>query len=165
MKLRYLAAALVLTLCAFTLPPQNKQALPNLTIKDVNGNPVNVADYGKSGKITVISFWATWCSPCIKELRNINELLPDWQKDYGVQLVAVSIDNSKNVLKVKPFVDGQGWKFDVLLDTNEDLKRALNVTNPPVTFLVDKQGNIVYTHTGYIEGDEYELEKKIKEIK
>ncbi len=157
---------MVAACCVFAvaLAQGGSNSLPNLVLKDTNGANVNVSDYGKSGKITVMSFWATWCSPCIKELRNVNELLPDWEKDYNVQLVAVSLDNTKTSLKVKPFADGQGWGFPILLDVNEDLKRALNVTNPPVTFLLDTDGKIVYTHTGYLEGDEFELEKQIKAL-
>jgi cytochrome c biogenesis protein CcmG, thiol:disulfide interchange protein DsbE len=91
-------------------------------------------------------------------------LYDEWQEKYGLELVAVSTDNSRNVPKVKPFVDGQGWEFDCLLDINEDLKRALNAPLIPYTVLLDQKGNIVYTHTGYIEGDEYMLEEKIKAL-
>ncbi|MFA7379642.1 MAG: TlpA disulfide reductase family protein [Bacteroidia bacterium] len=143
---------------------QNTQSLPDLVLKDLNGKNKNVSDYAKSGKITIISFWATWCSPCVKELSNIQGLIDDWRNNYDVQLVAVTIDNAKNSLKVKPFVEGKGWDYDVLFDINEDLKRALNAPSVPYTILLDKTGNIVYTHNGYVEGDEFELEKKIKEI-
>lgn len=143
---------------------QNNQTMPEILLKDVNGKVKNVNDYSKSGKITIISFWATWCTPCKKELSNLNELYDDWKVKYGLELVSVSTDNSRNVPKVKPFVDGQGWVFDCLLDVNEDLKRALNAPLIPYTVLLDQKGNIVYTHTGYIEGDEYTLEEKIKSL-
>ncbi len=61
-------------------------------------------------------------------------------------------------------VNALNWGFDILMDPNGDLQRAMNVANPPVTFLIDQRGNIVYTHTGYVEGDEYELEDHIKEL-
>ena len=138
--------------------------LPAITLKDIDGNDVNIADYGVNGKITVISFWATWCKPCIKELKNINELLDDWIDEYDVEVVAISVDDSRNMNKVKPFASGMGWNFDVLMDPNGELQRAMNVANPPVTFLIDQEGNIVYTHTGYVEGDEYELEEHIIEV-
>jgi peroxiredoxin len=144
---------------------QNTQTMPDMILKDVNGKNKNVSDYSKNGKITIISFWATWCTPCKKELVNINDnMLDDWKNKYGVELVAVSTDNSKNVLKVKPYVDGMGWEFDCLLDVNEDLKRSLNAPIVPYTVLLDRAGNIVYTHIGYMEGDEYVLEEKIKSI-
>lgn len=139
-------------------------ALPDITVKNMDGEDVNLNSYGTNNKITIISFWATWCKPCIKELKNMNELIEEWQENYDVELVAVSVDDSRNMVKVKPMVNGLGWDFDILLDPNGDVQRAMNVANPPVTFLVDKMGNIVYTHTGYVEGDEYELEEHIKEI-
>ena len=144
---------------------KSKQSLPDLVLKDINGNNINIKTYGSNGKITIISFWATWCKPCIKELKNVDALLEEWTEKYNVELVAVSMDNARNAIKVKPTVTGNGWEFDVLLDPNGDLARVLNVTNPPVTFLIDQNGNIVYTHTGYLEGDEYDLEKEIIKIK
>ncbi len=141
------------------------QTLPDIVLKDVNGNNVNLKTYGENGKITIISFWATWCKPCIKELKNVDALMEEWAAKYNVELVAVSMDNARNAIKVKPTVVGYSWEFDVLLDPNGDLARAMNVTNPPVTFLIDQEGKIVYTHTGYLEGDEYELEKEIIKLK
>jgi peroxiredoxin len=141
-----------------------KQTLPDLSLKDINGKMVNVKDYAKKGKMVIISFWATWCTPCKKELNNINELYEEWKTKYDVIVVAVSIDNARNVMKVKPYVDGQAWPFDVLLDVNSDMMRAMNVVNPPHTFLLDKTGNIVYSHTGYLEGDEFTLEEKMKAL-
>jgi thiol-disulfide isomerase/thioredoxin len=131
----------------------------------MNGKKVNVADYGKSGKITILSFWATWCIPCKKELANMAELQEDWAKKYNTQIVAVSIDDSRNTTKVKPYVDGQRWEYEVLLDVNQDLKRNLNIPSVPFTILVDSEGKIVYTHSGYTEGDEYVLEEQIQKIK
>ena len=138
-----------------------KQTLPAVTLKNTEGENVDVSTYATNGKITIISFWATWCKPCIKELRNINDVLDDWVEEYNVELVAVSVDDSRNSARVKPFADGQGWDFDILLDPNGELQRDMNVTNPPVTFLIDQNGKIVYTHTGYLEGDELDLEDEI----
>ena len=160
MKRLSVSLALVIFLTSYA---QSPQTLPDLVLKDVNGKNKNISDYSKSGKVTVISFWATWCTPCKKELTNINDnLLETWRDKYNVTLVAVSIDNAKNVLKVKPYVDGQAWDFDVLLDVNEDLKRALNVNNVPYTILLDKKGNIVWKHEGYVEGNEYILDEQVR---
>lgn len=142
-----------------------EKTLPSITLLDMNGKKVNVADYGKSGKITILSFWATWCIPCKKELANMAELQEDWAKKYNTQIVTVSIDDSRNTTKVKPYVDGQRWEYEVLLDVNQDLKRNLNIPSVPFTILVDSEGKIVYTHSGYTEGDEYVLEEQIQKIK
>ena len=139
-------------------------SLPEITLKNIDGKDVKISDYGANQKITVISFWATWCKPCIKELKNMNVLLEDWVEDYNMELVAISLDDSRNAAKVKPTVNALNWDFDVLLDPNGELQRAMNVANPPVTFLVNQSGQIVYTHPGYVEGDEYDLEDHIKEL-
>lgn len=141
-----------------------KKQLPDIKLKDVNGKDVNIKDYGKTGKITIISLWATWCKPCILEINNINEQLDTWKEKYKVQLVTVTVDQAKNTPKVKPFVDGQGWEFDVIMDTNQDLMHALNVPSVPYMLLIDQEGNIVYEHNGYNQGDEFILEKKLEKL-
>jgi peroxiredoxin len=142
-----------------------EKTLPNLTLPDMNGKQVNLAELGKSGQIIVLDFWATWCIPCKKELNNINELYDDWKKKYNLKVVAVSIDDSRSSTKVKPYADSQRWTYDVLLDANQDLKRELNIQSVPFTVLVDANGKIVYTHSGYTEGDENILEDAIQSLK
>lgn len=142
-----------------------EKTMPAITLSDMNGKKVNVAELYKSGKTTIVSFWATWCTPCKKELSNIHNVYEDWQKKYNVDVVAVSIDDVRNTSKVKTYVNGEGWEYQVLLDINSDLKRALNIQTVPFTVVIDKNGNIAYEHSGYVEGDELELEKKIAEMK
>jgi len=138
--------------------------LPNLTIESLEGKKVNIKELATNGKITVFSFWATWCKPCKKELNNIAEIYEEWQDNYDVQVIAVSIDDARTSSKVKTYVDGQSWDYTVLLDKNQDLKKSLNFQTVPFTLLVDRKGNIVDRHQGYVEGDEYTLEDKIKEL-
>jgi cytochrome c biogenesis protein CcmG, thiol:disulfide interchange protein DsbE len=137
--------------------------LPAMQVKDMNGNTVNLRDLADTNHLTIISFWATWCGPCIKELDQIMQVYEEWQTKYNAQLIAVSVDDARNSRKVKPMVIGRGWKYTVLMDENQDLARAMNVNNPPMTFLVNRQGVIVYSHQGYVPGAEDELEKKLKE--
>ena len=99
--------------------------LPSVLLKDVNGNTVNTAELSNDGKPMVISFWATWCKPCKRELKAISEVYPDWQDETGVKLVAVSIDEAQNAAKVKPLVDGMNWEYEVLLDPNGEFKRQM----------------------------------------
>ncbi len=138
--------------------------VPNIEVSTLDGNKVKMLDAIGTGKITVINFWATWCGPCKLELNNIAELYPDWKKDYNVQVIAISIDDSRNTAKVKTYVGGRSWDYTILLDSNQDLKRALNFQAPPYTLLLDKTGTIVHSHTGYNEGDEYILEEQIKAL-
>lgn len=147
------------------LRAQQKSDLPNVTIKDLQGKDVNIAKLSNNGKPFVITFWATWCGPCIKEHNALDEVYQDWKDETGVKIYSVSIDDSRTTAKVKPFVEGKGWEFEVLLDANGDLKRAMNVNNPPHTFLFDGSGKIVYQHTGYFDGAEEELYEEILKLK
>lgn len=136
--------------------------LPNITIADLQGKPVNIQEYATKGKTTILSFWATWCAPCKRELDAISELYPTWESEYNAQLVAITIDNARALTQVKPLIQEKGWEFDVLVDSKQELQQALNFQAIPQTFVVDAEGNIVYQHEGYTPGDEYELEKVIK---
>jgi peroxiredoxin len=141
-----------------------QEKLPNVVLKDIDGNAVNLSEIKNDGKPYVINFWATWCAPCKRELNTISDLYEDWQKETGVKIYAISIDDQRTVDKVKPYVSAQGWEYEVLLDTNGDLKRALGVNNVPFTFLVDGKGNIVWKHNNYNPGDENELFEKIQKL-
>jgi len=147
----------------FTGPVVNKK-LPNVTIADLQGKPVNIQEFATGGKITVISFWANWCAPCKRELDAIAELYPTWMAEYNTKLVAITVDNARALTQVKPLIEEKGWEFDVLVDSKQELQQALNFQAIPQTFVIDQEGNIVYQHEGYTPGDEYELEKLIKKL-
>lgn len=159
-----LSGLFMVSLLAFAQGAQAQDRLPNVELTDMNGQRVNLSAYGESGEITVINFWATWCTPCKKELNNIVDLYPDWQEDFNVRLVAISIDDARNKAKVKSYVNGQGWDYDVLLDVNGVLKQKLNFQTIPFTVVIDANGNIVERHSGYVDGDEYLLEEKLAEL-
>lgn len=139
-----------------------QKSIPSVDIKTLDGKTVNIQKYTQSGKITVLSFWATWCKPCQQELDAISELYPDWQEKYGVQLVAVTIDTQRALAKVGPMVESKGWEYIILSDPNGAMPAALNFQSIPQTFLLDAKGNVIYEHTGYIPGNEFDLEEKIK---
>lgn len=129
----------------------------------LDGQPINSSELATDDNVVVLSLWATWCVPCIKELDAISEIYPDWQAETNVELYAISIDDSRGVKRVRPMVNGKGWDYTVLLDTNNDFKRAIGAATVPLTLLV-KNNKIVYRHSGYSPGAEYELYEKIKEF-
>ena len=138
--------------------------LPQVTLKDINGKSVRLDTLSNGGKPIIIDFFATWCKPCNRELSAISEVYDEWQSETGVRLIAVSIDQAHHINKVKPLVDQLGWPYEVLLDPNSELKRALGVQLIPYTLIVDGNGKIVYKHSGYVDGEEEELLEEVKKI-
>jgi len=138
--------------------------LPEVNIQNLNGEPFNTKDISNDGKPIIMTFWATWCKPCMKEHDALNDLYPEWAEKTGVKIYAVSIDNARSSKQVLPMVNGKGWDFEVLLDPNGNLKRAMNVNIPPHTFIIDGQGNVVWQHIGYLEGDEMEYIEIVEKI-
>ncbi len=141
-----------------------ENTIPAVNVKSTEGLTVSTASFSNDGKPIIISFWATWCKPCLKELKAISEDYEEWQDSTGVKLIAISIDDARNSSRVLPVVNTFGWEFEVYLDKNQDFKRAMNVNNVPHTFLINGEGKIVYQHTSYTEGDEVELYEKVKKI-
>lgn len=155
----------VLFLFLIVLGVQTIQAqLPKISLKDLNGKTVSVDTLSNGGKPFIIDFFATWCKPCNRELDAIHEVYADWQEETGVKIYAVSIDQAQNINKVKPLVDNHGWEYEVLLDPNGDLKRALGIQMIPYVLIVDGKGNIVYKHNGYTDGAEEELIEKVRSL-
>ena len=156
---RYLAIVSLLVVCLYAAAQ-----LPAVTIKDMNGNQVRVDTLSNGGKPFIIEIFATWCKPCNRELDAISEVYEDWQQETGVKLIAVSIDQAQNIHKVKPLVDQAGWQYDILLDPNSDLKRALGVQLIPYTLVIDGSGKIVNRHQGYVDGAEEELIDEVRKL-
>lgn len=143
---------------------QNAKMPQNITLKTVDGQTVQSSVIQNDGKPVIVSFWATWCKPCNRELNTIKEIYEDWQEETGVKLVAISIDDARSASRVKPHVDGNDWPYEVYLDQNSDLKRAMGVVNVPHTFILNGEGEIVWQHTGYNDGGEEELIEKVREL-
>lgn len=138
--------------------------LPAMSLPNLNGEQVEIQNLASIEEPVVLSFWATWCMPCIKELNAISDVYTDWQDETGVKLYAVSVDDAKTVSRVNPMVNGKGWEYEVLLDTNNELKRSFNIPTVPHLILVHK-GKIIYRHSGYQPGSEIELYEKLLELK
>ena len=155
---------LLLALVLFGVSYASAQ-LPSVQLKDINGKTIDTAALSNDGKPFVISFFATWCKPCLRELQAINDYYADWQDETGMKLIAISIDDGQNANRVKPLVDGKGFEYEVLLDTNSELKRALGIKDIPYLIILDGDGNIVETRNGYTEGSESHIIEKIRELK
>ncbi len=132
--------------------------IPSVKVEDGKGDVVVTSELVDGETPMIISFWATTCKPCIRELDAINDSYPDWIEEANFRVVAVSTDDSRFSSQARALAEGHGWSdFVVLYDKNQEFMRAMNVTLTPQVFVVDKDGKIVYSHTGYTPGNEQEL--------
>jgi len=160
----------ILLICSFFLSvslvaqKSSVKPMPSAKVKDLSGKSVDLSSYTKSGKISIISFWATWCAPCKRELDAYSSLYGDWNKKYGAQLLAISIDDIRGQAKIKPLVNEKKWPYTVLVDSNGEFQRLMGFSSIPQLYLVDQKGNIVHQASGYVPGSEKELEEKMAEL-
>lgn len=161
--MKKLIVILIASISIMTADAQNK-SFPKIDLKTLDNTIINTSTFENEGDLMVVSFWATWCKPCIKELSTIAEEYEDWQDETGVKIIAVSIDDSRNMSKVKPKVNAELWDYEVYCDPNGDLKRALGINTVPHTFIINDKLEILWQHSGYKDGDEIELYEKIVEL-
>lgn len=138
--------------------------LPSVKLKTIKGLPFISDSITNNNKPVIISFWATWCKPCVRELTTISDVYDDWVEETGVKLYAISVDDSRSTTLVGPMINGKGWDFTVLLDPNSDFKRAMNVGPIPHTFLLNGKGEVVFQHTSFAEGDELSLIEMVRKL-
>lgn len=139
-----------------------QKKLPKVDIKTLQGKTVSSETIVNNEKPVVISFWATWCKPCLVEMEAISENFEDWIEEKDFQFIAVSTDDSRSSSRVKSLVAGKGWPFEFYLDANQEFKRALNINTVPFLIIINTKGEIIYEHSGYTPGDEYEMFEKVK---
>lgn len=150
---------LVLLLCAKT----NAQEIPLAQLETIDGETVSTQILAeKINKPIVVTFWATWCIPCLTELSAINERLESWKEKFQFDIYAISVDDDRTAKKISSLQAGKGWEFKILLDTNQDFKRKMNINSIPYLIVV-KNGKIIFTKTGFVKGDEAKIEKVISE--
>ncbi len=172
MKTIFLSISLFFLSLSLLFAQENNQAngvlglkkIPSVELKTLDGKTINTADISNNGKPIIISFWATWCKPCVNELTTIADVYPDWQKETGVKLIAVSIDDMKTSGNVKTTVNGKNWDYEVLLDVNSEFKRAMNVNLVPHTFVINGNGEIVWQHTSFSQGSELTLIDIVRKV-
>lgn len=152
---------LLLFIPCLTLLAQKK--IPGIDLKDIHGAKISSQDFNEKDKLYVLSFWATWCIPCIQELDSFNDSYETWKSKLNLEIIAISVDDSRTVKRVKPMVNGKGWGFNVLFDENQEFKRKLGITSVPYLIII-KNGEIIFSQSGHTPGSEEELFNQLEKM-
>lgn len=140
--------------------PEIGKYAPPFELRDINGKIVSLA--GQRGKVVLLNFWATWCHACRSELPSMNNLYKSL-KSKGLQVLAVSVDNSENSLR--SFVAREGLSFPVLFDRNGDSYfEQFGIIGLPVTFIIDRSGILVEKVMGSTDWESPEMRNRILSI-
>ncbi len=138
------------------------QSILDIPVKNVDGNITTIESVAE-GEILVLDFWATWCKPCVKSVPKLAELSEKF-KDQGISFIGINEDSPRNLIKVKPMSKLLGFNYPVVLDTDQAIMSALLVSSFPTLVILNKNEKVLYTHEGFITGDEKEIEKEIVRI-
>ena len=155
---------LALLCLVFAVSFASAQQLPDVKVETAQGKVVSIRSIAQ-GKPMIIAYWSIACKPCIQELNAINDSLAEWREEADLTVVAVSVDDARLKASAKAIASSRGWDFICVYDENQELKRAMNVSLTPQSFVVDAQGNIVESHSGYTPGSEQLLFDKIVQLK
>lgn len=154
LRLTLSTAMAVLLMAAANLSAQNLSNLSTVLAMP-DGTETSVAELG-AGNVTIVSFSATWCVPCKKEMQAINEIYSDLVGN-NIVYVSVFIDDMKTTARVGPYVKAKGFQFPVLLDPGSELFELANGTEVPYTLVYSTTGELRFKHDGFFEGDEEHL--------
>jgi len=153
----------IVLILVFTVVTALADKAANFSLQDTQGNKVKLGDVLATKGCVLIDFWELSCFSCKQALPKYQKIY-DKYKDQGLEILAISVDSVRTSSNVAPYAAGIGITFPVLLDTNNDVFRNYHVEVMPTSFLIDCNGEIRFTHSGFKPGDEQEIEEKIVEI-
>ena len=136
----------LLLFCVVLFAEEYKKA-PDFKLRDIKGKTVELKDVLEKGPV-LIDFWASWCVPCKEEMPIFNELYAKY-RDKGLSMFLITIDKGSAIQKAKSFVKSKGFDFTVLFDPKKKVFKSFGCKSKvPVTFVLNKKGEIVFKHDG-----------------
>lgn len=134
----------------------------DFTAETLENNKIKLSEvYSESP--TLVNFWALWCKPCRAEMKQLENLYNNY-KEKGFTIIGVNQDSPRSLAKVKSFVSSHNVTFPIVLDPNQEIFQKFNGQSIPLSVLFNKKGEAIFTHIGYLPGDEIELEEQIKKV-
>ena len=158
---KYVKKSLSILFILLSINSLSQNIVPNTKLKNLESEFIYTNDVLIENNFYIVSFWATWCIPCINELDAIVDIYEELEKD-NIEVIAISTDDARTKKRVRPMINGKDWNFKILLDENHDLKRALNIVGIPHT-IITKGTKIIYRRIGYSPGEEVDLFDFIRE--
>lgn len=158
---KYVKTSISILFILLSVSSLSQNIVPNTKLKNLESEFIYTNDVLIENNFYIISFWATWCIPCINELDAIVDIYEELEKD-NIEVIAISTDDARTKKRVRPMINGKDWNFKILLDENHDLKRALNIVGIPHT-IITKGTKIIYRRIGYSPGEEVDLFEFIRE--
>ena len=158
---KYVKTSLSILFILLSVISLSQNIVPNTKLKNLESEFIYTNDVLIENNFYIVSFWATWCIPCINELDAIVDIYEELEKD-NIEVIAISTDDARTKKRGRPMINGKDWNFKILLDENHDLKRALNIVGIPHT-IITKDTKIIYRRIGYSPGEEVDLFEFIRE--
>ena len=157
---RFILFAMIFT--AMYADKQRDIMLPDLSVKLLDGKQVRLSALLEEGPL-LVSFWATWCAPCKKEMIFLEEFHQKYSEN-SFRVLAISTDSPKSMSKVKSYIRAKKHTFLVGIDPNQDIAKKMNALLMPTTLILNKEQKVSWFHQGFIPGDEKEIEAQIRAV-
>ena len=139
-----------------------ERTAPNFKLEDIEREIIELNDIVGTGPI-LLCFWSSCCKSAVSQLEAFSRFYDNYN-EKGFTMFGIATDDERTIAKVKPYVKSKKYKFQVLYDTGQEVARIYHAFDIPFSVLINKEGRIVYSHRGYMKGDEIELENKIIDL-
>lgn len=132
-----------------------KEAAPDFTVYDIDGNAYKLSDF--RGKPVILNFWATWCGYCQVEMPDFEEKFKQYGEDIHFIMLNVTDGAQETVETASSFIAEQGYTFPVYYDTDMAATSAYNTSGLPVTYFIDAEGNFVAWQQGMLTAETLQI--------